>query len=112
VVALGLWALVQAIKLTSVLEKAMYAYTIYSAAITPVVMAGFFWKRATTAGAVTSIALGTAITVLWNLAGKPWGWDAIHPALAVSVASLVLVSLAGRPPAKEKWAPFFEPATK
>ena len=42
----GTWALMQAIKLTSVLAKAMYAYTIYSAAITPVVMAAFFWRRA------------------------------------------------------------------
>jgi Na+/proline symporter len=112
VVALGIYAVLQATQFESILSASLYAYTVYGAAVTPAVMAVFFWKRATTAGAVTSIALGTAITVLWNLAGNPWGWDAIHPALAVSVASLVLVSLAGRPPAKEKWAPFFEPATK
>ena len=112
VVALGIYAVLQATQFESILSASLYAYTVYGAAVTPSVMAVFFWKRATTAGAVSSIALGTAITVLWNLAGNPWGWDAIHPALAVSVASLVLVSLAGRPPAKEKWAPFFEPATK
>ncbi len=112
VVALGIYAVLQATQFESILSASLYAYTVYGAAVTPAVMAVFFWKRATTAGAVSSIALGTAITVLWNLAGNPWGWDAIHPALAVSVASLVLVSLAGRPPAKEKWAPFFEPATK
>jgi Na+/proline symporter len=112
VVALGIYAVLQATQFESILSASLYAYTVYGAAVTPAVMAVFFWKRATTAGAVTSIALGTAITVLWNLAGNPWGWDAIHPALAVSVASLVFVSLAGCPPAKEKWAPFFEPATK
>jgi len=111
VVALGIYAVLQATQFESILSASLYAYTVYGAAVTPAVMAVFFWKRATTAGAVTSIALGTAITVVWNLAGNPWGWDAIHPALAVSVASLVLVSLAGRPPAKEKWAPFFEPAS-
>jgi Na+/proline symporter len=112
VVALGIYAVLQATQFESILSASLYAYTVYGAAVTPAVMAVFFWKRATTAGAVASIALGTAITVGWNLAGNPWGVDAIHPALAVSVASLVLVSLAGAPPAKEKWAPFFEPATK
>src|ERR1700690_1419667 len=110
VVALGIYAVLQATQFESILSASLYAYTVYGAAVTPAVMAVFFWKRATTAGAVTSIALGTAITVLWNLAGNPWGWDAIHPALTVPVASLVLVTLAVRPPAKEKWAPFFEPA--
>ncbi len=56
----------QAIKLTSVLAKAMYAYTIYSAAITPVVMAAFFWRRATREGAVACLLSGTVITVAWD----------------------------------------------
>ncbi len=112
VVALGVYAVLQATRFESILNASLYAYTVYGAAVTPAVMAVFFWKRATAAGAVVSIALGTAVTVGWNLAGNPWGWDAVHPALAVSVASLVLVSLAGPPPPKEKWAPFFEPAAK
>jgi solute:Na+ symporter, SSS family len=72
------------------------------------VMAVFFWRRATTAGAIASIALGALVTVGWNLAGNPWGVDAVHPALAISVVSLVMVSLLTPPPAKEKWGPFFE----
>jgi solute:Na+ symporter, SSS family len=112
VVALGVYAVLQATRFESILSASLYAYTVYGAAVTPAVMAVFFWKRATTAGAVASIGLGTLVTVVWNLAGNPWGWDAIHPALAVSVASLVLVSLAGAPPPKKKWEPFFEPAMK
>jgi SSS family solute:Na+ symporter/sodium/proline symporter len=112
VVALGIYAVLQATLFESILKASLYAYTVYGAAVTPAVMAVFFWKRATTAGAVSSIALGTVVTIGWNLAGNPWGWDAVHPALAVSVASLVLVSLAGKPPAKEKWGPFFDPAAK
>ncbi len=112
VVGLGIYAVVQATHFESILGASLYAYTVYGAAVTPAVMAVFFWKRATTAGAIASIALGTVVTVAWNLAGNPGGWDAIHPALAASVASLVLISLAGRPPQKEKWAPFFAPAAK
>lgn len=108
VAALGVYALMQAAHYESILNAAMYAYTVYGAAVTPVVMAVFFWKRATTAGAIASIALGTAVTVGWNLAGSPFGWDAIYPALGTSVVSLTLVSLLTPAPAKEKWAPFFE----
>jgi len=106
VVALGLFALLQAAQFESILRAALYAYTVYGAAVTPAVMAVFFWKRATTAGAIASIALGTVVTVGWNLAKIEW-LEAVYPALGVSLASLVVVSLLGRPPAEEKWGPFF-----
>ena len=110
VVLLGIWALYQGLGLESILAKAMYAYTIYSAAITPVVMATFFSKRVTAAAAVTSIALGTVVTIFWNegaallpqaLAER----DAIFPALIVSVLSLVVVTALTPAPRKEQLAP-------
>lgn len=106
VVLLGLFALLQATRFESILKAALYAYTVYGAAVTPVVMAVFFWKRATTVAAITSIALGTAVTVGWNLAG--FELDAVYPALGASVISLIVVSLATSPPPLEKWKPFFE----
>jgi SSS family transporter len=115
VVALGLFALMQGAYWQSILAMALYAYTIYSAAITPVVMSAFFWKRATAAGAVVSIALGTFVTIAWNYGGKwlPASWaerDAIFPALIISLVSLVVVSLATPAPRPEQWAPFFAEA--
>ena len=74
--------------------------------MTPAVMAVFFWKRANTAGAVSSIVAGTVITVVWNLLGIETV-DAVYPALAVSLAALIGVSLATPAPAVEKWKPFF-----
>src|SRR5271163_1626774 len=59
VIALGLFALLQATQFESVLKASLYAYTIYGAAVTPVVLAVFFWRRATTSGAIASIILGT-----------------------------------------------------
>jgi Na+/proline symporter len=119
VVLLGLFALLQATAFTSILEAALYAYTIYSAAITPVVMAAFFWRRATGKAAVVSILLGTLITVFWKfqqklLEGKsstwlPEGWlqhDAIYPALIISLFSLVAISLFTSAPRREQWEPF------
>jgi SSS family solute:Na+ symporter len=109
VVLLGLFAVLQATQFESVLQASLYAYTIYGAAVTPSVMAVFFWRRTTTAGAVSSILLGTVITVAWNQA-QQYGSasvksaigdiDAVYPALLLSVASLVLVSLATPPPSK------------
>jgi Na+/proline symporter len=112
VIALGIFALLQATQFESVLRASLYAYTIYGAAVTPVVLAVFFWKRATTSGAIASIVLGTVITIAWNLAQNNWGFqkdiDAVYPALAASVLSLWLISLATPPPAEAKWRPFFE----
>lgn len=108
VVLLGLFALLQAAHFESILRAALYAYTVYGAAVTPAVMAVFFWKRANAAGAVSSIVSGTVITVVWNLAGWNSVMEAVYPALGTSVLALVGVSLATAPPAKEKWEPFFQ----
>jgi solute:Na+ symporter, SSS family len=106
VVLLGGFAILQATQFTSVLEASLYAYTIYGAAITPVIMAVFFWKRATTSGAIASIFLGTFVTVGWKLlqqhgpASVQSGIgdiDPIFPALVASVISLVVVSLLTEP---------------
>jgi len=121
VVGLGIWAFVQGAYTESILQKALYAYTIYSAAITPVVMAAFFWKRASAKAAVASIFAGTFITVLWNEVGDKivalfpntgiLHWlatrDAIFAALLGSLLCLVVISLLTARPRREQWAPFF-----
>jgi SSS family solute:Na+ symporter/sodium/proline symporter len=99
VVLLGIWALFQSLGTESVLKKALYAYTIYSAALTPVILAAFFWRRATAAAAVASIAVGTVVTVSWefvapHLPAAIGNRDAIFPALIASLICLVAVSLA------------------
>ena len=112
VVLLGGFALMQAAYWESILAMALYAYTIYSAAITPVVMAAFFWRRATAAAAVVSIALGTVVTIGWNLERGSLPpvlaqLDAVYPALIVSVAALWLLSYLTPAPSSAQLAPFF-----
>jgi Na+/proline symporter len=119
VVCLGAFALLQGAVWTSILAMTLYAYTVYSAAITPVVMGTFFSKRVTGSAAVASIISGTAVTIFWNVEqliqekGRPTmlpaNWlqhDAIFPALAVALASLLVVSLLTAAPRREKWEPF------
>ncbi|HKW96964.1 MAG TPA: sodium:solute symporter family protein [Bryobacteraceae bacterium] len=116
VIALGVFALLQGAYFESILKAALYAYTVYGAAVTPAIMAVFFWKRATAGGAVTSIILGTIVTVVWDAFDiqarfQQYEWirnmDAVYPALAISVLALIAVSLASAPPPAERWKPFF-----
>jgi solute:Na+ symporter, SSS family len=113
VVLLGIWALYQALGTESVLQKALYAYTVYSAALTPVILAAFYWRRANAAGAVSAIAAGTFVTVFWDTAlvhqhlpAVVAERDAIFPALLAALVCLVGVSLLTKPPRPEQLVQF------
>jgi SSS family solute:Na+ symporter len=67
VVLLGCWALYQAVYAESILQKMLWAYTVYSAALTPVVLAAFYSKRVTAWGAVAAIGTGTVVTLAWDI---------------------------------------------
>jgi solute:Na+ symporter, SSS family len=113
VVFLGMWALYQALHTESVLQKTLYAYTIYSAALTPVILAAFYWKRANAVGAVSAIAAGTFVTIFWDsafihqhLPAALTQYDAIFPALLVALVCLIGGSLLTKPPRPEQIAQF------
>ena len=115
VVLLGVWALAQSLGTESVLKKALYAYTIYGVGLTPVILAAFYWKRATASADVASIFTGTFVTVFWDsafihthLPTILTDRDAIFPALIASLLCLVVVSLLTRPPAASQLQSFAE----
>ncbi len=100
VALLGCWALYQAIYAPSILEKMLWAYTIYSAALTPVILAAFYSKRVTAWGAVAAILAGTVVTLGWDLPGVKSLFppilaqrEAIFPALFVAVIAMIAVSM-------------------
>ncbi|MFT5284618.1 MAG: SSS family solute:Na+ symporter [Planctomycetota bacterium] len=125
VLLLGLVALALAFTSDEFFGVALFAYTIYGAGITPALFAAFFWKRATGAGALSSMITGVATSILWHIAIEravliDWareagfesvasfgqqaadaGIDAVLPAVVVSIGVLIVVSLAGSPPDKE-----------
>jgi Na+/proline symporter len=118
VVFLGVIAFILAMRLTSVLGMAYFAYTIYGVAITPALIAALAWKRATKAGGLASIISGTAACIaLRALAeilppdkapeGDPWGIPIIFPALFISLGSLIVVSLLTKKPKQEELEKFF-----
>ena len=115
VIGLGIWAFLQIAFFQNVLQAALYAYTMYGAGVTPAVLAAFFWKRATPWGGALSVAAGMLATVAWEfvvqpaLSGTPLGGvDPVIPAVAISLTTLIVVSLSGDRPSRDKWLPFFD----
>ncbi len=116
VVLLGLLALWLAFQSDGFFDIALFAYTIYGAGITPVLLAAFFWKRANLPGAVSSILAGVGSAIGWKVLtseairggegslAELGAWaagqnvDAVIPASIVSVVVLVTVSLLTAPP--------------
>lgn len=103
-------ALVLALQSQGFFRIALFAYTIYGVGITPVLLAALFWRRATPAGAIASMLVGTSTAVAWK--ANDWGpvaaralgrpdaaVDAVVPAILVAAVALVGVSLATRPDA-------------
>lgn len=86
---------------TGFFQKALYAFTIYGASITPTLVAALVWKRATRGGAIASIIAGALVTLLWNeltglrerLPAAVAELDAVLPALLLSVTMLIVISL-------------------
>jgi solute:Na+ symporter, SSS family len=93
----------------TILQMALWAYTMYGAAITPALLAVFLWPRVTRAGGVSSIAAGMVTTLAWEIyargaGGYPYGLATVYPALALSLIALVGVSLATPKPRAEEIA--------
>lgn len=118
VVLLGVVAFFLAMRLTSVLGMAYFAYTIYGVAITPALIAALAWKRVTKLGGLVSIISGTFVCIFLRILaeilppskvpdGDPWGIPLIYPALIVSVGSLIVVSLLTKKPEPEELEKFF-----
>lgn len=123
VVLLGLVALGLAFTSDAFFDVAIFAYTIYGAGITPALLAAYFWRRATSAGAFASMLTGVVTALAWKALADParaagdgpladlsrWvgeasaaGIGAVLPAVAVSLVVLVVVSLLTPPPSAEQ----------
>ncbi|MFZ5515585.1 MAG: sodium:solute symporter family protein [Candidatus Zhuqueibacterota bacterium] len=122
IVLVGVFAYLMATQMTSVLENAYFAYTIYGVAITPALLAALAWKRVTKIAGLVSIVSATVVTLFLKIAGYVWpgimkpagdpnadpfGIPLLYPALVVALVSLVGISYITKPPSKEVLARFF-----
>ena len=124
IVVFGFVAILLLTQFQTVLEMALYAYSIVGASLTPALLAAFLWKRVTPQGGVACLAggLGTILGLKilerfgmsftmefsgteFNFAGSEY---IVIPAVIASIGLMVIVSLMTKPSPKEKWAPFFD----
>jgi SSS family solute:Na+ symporter/sodium/proline symporter len=124
IVIFGFLAILLLTQFQTVLEMALYAYSIVGASLTPALLAAFLWKRVTAQGGVACIAggLGTIVglkllerfgmSFTMELSGMEFDFAGseyiVIPAVLASIGLMVIVSLMTKPSPKEKWAPFFE----
>lgn len=112
----------------TVLDMALYAYSLVGASLTPALLAAFLWKRVTRQGGVACISGGlgsiVGIAVLdrlgvdftLTLGGTVFDFASsdyiVIPGVLISLSLLVGVSLATEPSPDEKWKPFFQSAAE
>lgn len=122
IVLVGVFAYLMATQMLSVMENALFAYTIYGVAITPVLIAALVWKRVTKAAGLVSIISATMVTIALKLAGSIWpsimkpagnpnadpfGIPILYPALAVSLLALFIITPLTKKPSQEVLAKLF-----
>lgn len=87
---------------TGFFKKAMFAFTIYGASVTPALVSAIVWKGATKAGAISSIFVGSVVSISWQVFLKDYmppgirDLEAVLPALVLSVSALIIVSVLTR----------------
>lgn len=65
----------------------------YTSAILPIIVAGFFWKKATSQGAIATIIVSVISSTGWWIAKQPFGVHHIIVSLIFSSLTMFIVSL-------------------
>jgi len=125
IVAFGGLGILMLTQFQTVLEMALYAYSLVGASLTPALLAAFLWRRVTPQGGVACLAgglftiIGLKILDTWfdfsmTLGGTVFDFASsdyiVIPGVLISISLLIGVSLATPASPEEKWRPFFEAA--
>jgi sodium/proline symporter len=87
------------------------AWGVFGAAFGPSILLSLFWKRFTFGGAVTGIAVGAVVDILWLSCLSSTGIYEIVPGFFAGLIAAVLVSLLSKGPGAEVEA-LFDKASK
>ncbi len=98
VVVLGIVVIIIAALLNDVVGALTIAYDILVGGLLVAILGGFLWKRATGAGALVSMAVGTVVTLgTMAIVGDVLANEPIYYGLASSLIAYIVVSLATTP---------------
>ena len=112
IVALAVLSLVITNFFASILDMALYAYTMVGAAVTPALLAAFLWRRVTPIAGTVSVAAGMLVTFIFGVLNAleitHWEYDyIIYPAGGASILLLIVLSFMTPASPEEKWKPFW-----
>ncbi|MGD8376251.1 MAG: sodium:solute symporter family protein [Acidobacteriota bacterium] len=121
IVVLALISVLAQTAFDTILDMALYAYTMVGAAVTPALLAAFLWKRITPLAGTISVAAGAGTCMVFAILEKvgfheiPLGfWTmpldyeyAIYPAATASLLSMVLLTFVTPRSPEAKWRPFW-----
>lgn len=93
-IVLGVFAFVVAIFFTSAYDALMFGWTFYAATLGVPCLAAIVWKKATTRGILSGMTVGFVISIVWNLAGSPFGIGSTIIGVVLNAIVCVVVSLA------------------
>ena len=92
-VIVGLFAVIVSALVPKIVTLLLYSYTLYTGGVFIPVVGGFFWKKATTKGALAAMITGTFIAVLGIIGVNMFGIPTEILAGLVSLIVLIVVSL-------------------
>lgn len=83
----------------SVLSIQYWAYTVYGAGMTPAIICAVAWRRVSKAGGISSMLVGTIVTIAWEMFGmaRVTGLQTVLVAVPASFAVIIAVSLLTQP---------------
>ncbi len=90
---LAVGAMVIALYIKNAYDALMFAWTFYAASVGLPAVAALYWKKATKAGMLSGIGAGFVVSILWQIAGLPFGLGAAVPGSIACGIALVCVSL-------------------
>ena len=106
VAAVGLFAVLYALRMSNIFQAMMLSMTQFSAGVAVPALAALFSKRVTREGMISSMLSGLIFSVIWaRVLSNPWG---LSEAISGSIVSLiVIVVVSALTQKKGKPAPFF-----
>jgi len=82
-----------AVFVSSTIVVMKVAWTLLSCGAIVPLFAGLVWKKASSAGSIASMVVGSVVGFVWGMMGNPFGWEPVIPAYIVSIIVIVAVSL-------------------
>ena len=92
-VAFGVFAFLVAMFFTSAYDALMFGWTFYAATLGVPCLVALVWKKATTPGVLSGMAVGFVISIVWKILGSPLGIGSTIIGVVLNGIVCVVVSL-------------------